>query len=368
MLMATEEQTMMREVAARIVRDAQAAGGEKRDISAPVWEALVESGWIALCLSEEDGGLGGGPIERSILAEELGRGLMLGCYLINTALPALLISAAPAGALRTTLLEQLLAGARDLAFADAEPLSRGADGAVALAARKDGKDFVLEGAKTDVWLGDDTSKLLVSAALSSGELLLAVVPLDAAGLELRAFDTIDRGRAAELKFGGVRVAAADLLFAPSAEVRLARQRAWDDTLVAVASECCGIMKWLIPVTAEYLQTRKQFGRPLAKNQALRHRMADMALASMRAEALTQQVARQLQSLSDSDGKRMASAACSKALQGARFVAEQAVQLHGGMGVSEELPIGRYLRRVMAIEATFGSTGYHRARFEEASRS
>ena len=209
--------------------------------------------------------------------------------------------------------------------------------------------------------------VLVSAmaADAAGEELLFAVPLTTPGLVLRRFPTIDRGQAADCRLSGVAVPDATVLQPPSHQVRARREQAWELASVAALAECLGIMKALLPRTAEYLHARKQFNQPLAKFQVLRHRMADMALACRRAEVSLARAIARFKDAGPPERARLVAAACITGFEGARYVAEQSVQLHGGMGVSAELPVGGYLRRVIALQATFGFATHHRARFEAA---
>lgn len=365
MTMQDDELQMIRDAAARLVRDATAAGiRAQRDMDAGTWAGLVESGALALPVPEVAGGLGAGPAELCAIAEELGRGLQVGSFLLTQTLAGQLLAGAPPGERRDRLLESLLGGTRNIAVADIEPRGRGAGAEVQLAVRRKDGEWTLEGAKTSVWVAPDTDRLLVTAcAAESGAALLVELPLDSAGIARREFATIDGGRALGLHLQSVRVPGSNVLAGPAAGFAAVRARAWDLVLLGEAAECVGLMHALLQRTAEYLAARKQFGQPLSKLQVLRHRLADMALARFPAEGLVALAVQRFEVLTAQSRTRLAAAAIAKALQGARFVAEQSVQLHGGMGVSEEMPIGRYLRRVLALEATLGSADFHRSRYD-----
>jgi alkylation response protein AidB-like acyl-CoA dehydrogenase len=367
MLSPNDDQQIIRDSAARFVRNATA--GElprQRDASADIWASMANMGWLALALDEADGGLGGGAADVCALALELGRGLMVGSLGMGAILAGQLAAGAPAGEMRSRLLTELICGSRVLAVADAEPRSRGGWASVTLHARKSAGEWVLDGVKTNIWAPAETRSLLVSAAADHAGEMLAIVTLDSPGLAVREFPTIDAGRALECTFTSVRIPGSQVLAPPSVQVRKLREVAWDFTSVVMVAECVGMMKSLITRTAEHLQSRKQFGKALAQFQVLRHRMADMALVARRAEVLGDRVARQFATFDSQERSRLVAAACVKGLAGARFVAEQAIQLHGGMGMTAELPVGRYLRRSVALEATFGSPEHHRVRFQEIS--
>lgn len=362
----TEEQAMLRESAARLARDVTAKGlPTVRDLP-EAWASAAELGWLALPFAEDDGGLGGGAAELAALTEELGRSLLAGSYSVGTVLLGHLVSAAPAGALRSGLLEMLMGATGCVALADAEPGMRGGWGAVRTVAQRSGDGWVIDGEKANVWIGKAVETLVVSAvaegAVQAGEMLLAV-PADAGGLRLSEFPTVDGGRAVCCRLSTVSVPASAVLDPPAWEVRARREQAWDLAAVTAVAECVGIMKALLARTGEYLQARKQFNQPLAKFQVLRHRMADMALASRRAEMSLERAVGGFACAGDRERARLVAAACIAGFEGARHVAEQSIQLHGGMGVSKELPVGQYLRRVIALQATFGFAAHHRARFE-----
>jgi alkylation response protein AidB-like acyl-CoA dehydrogenase len=365
MLSPTEDQQLVRDSAARLVRDATARQWpHERDATGSVWSSITDLGWLALPFDEADGGLGGSIADVCALAVELGRGLMVGSYTINAVLAGRLVAGSPAGELRNSLLADILAGSRVVALADSEPRARGGFEAAKLQASATGGGWSLEGAKTNIWICPETRKLLVSADSGGEGELLALIGLDTPGLTLREFPTVDAGRALECRFTNVGIPASAVVAAPGAGVSEIRAAAWDYASVVMVAECVGMMKSLIERTAAHIQSRKQFGKPLAAFQVLRHRMADMALQARRAEVLADRVATQFASFGAPERSRLVAAACVKALGGLRFGAEQAIQLHGGMGMSAELPIGRYLRRSMALEATFGSPDHHRSRFQE----
>lgn len=360
----TDEQALIRDSAARLVREASAKGlPEARDPPPELWRAMVELGWCALPFQEADSGLGGTVADICVLVCELGRGLQVGEFTLGTILLGRLVAAAPESALRSGLLETLIGGARTLALADREPGSRGGCSDLRSRAKPVGGGWLLDGAKIAVWAPASLRTLLVSALGSDDREMLLAVELGAPGLAVREFDTVDCGRALECAFTSVRVPDSAVVAAGQSDVRTAREEAWDCASVVTGSECVGIMHALVERTVDYLRSRKQFGKPLAQLQVLRHRMADMALAARRAEVLVERTAQEFAALDRLQRVRMSCAASVQALAGARWVAEQSVQLHGGVGVCAELPIGKYLRRVLALEATFGSAEYHRARFQ-----
>ena len=359
MLALSEEQQLIRDSAARVVRANTVSGLPKqRDCAAPVWSSMVELGWVALAVSSQQGGMGGSALDLCALAAELGSALMVGSFAIECVLAGEILARASPSSVRDASVTELLAGNRTLAVA-------GASTAVPeLQARWDAGGWLLEGTARNVWVSGLTRELLVCADTGEGGDLLAVIPLRAPGVAISQFPTVDRGLAVDGSFAGVHVPAEALLADPGPQARAIRERAWDLATLVTVAECVGMMRSLLERTAEHLRTRKQFGKPLAQFQALRHRMADMVLAMRRAEVLAERVAREFANLAPAERTAAVAAAGVKGLAGLRFVAEQAIQLHGGMGISAELPIGNFVRRSIALEATFGCPDQHRIRFQE----
>jgi alkylation response protein AidB-like acyl-CoA dehydrogenase len=360
MLSPSEDQQLLRDSAARLVREAARWPSER------TWKAMTDLGWLALVLEEKDGGLGGSVADLCALTVELGRGLMVRSYTLGMILPAGLVSGAPRSELRGSLLGELVSGSGALAVADVHPALTGVAPSrlVAYEGPAPGS-WMLRGQVSSGGCAGETRKLLVCADGAGGE-LLAVADLGSAGLTAQARSTVDSWVGLDCVFADVVIPASAVLIAPAREVGEVRQRAWDRTSIVMVAECVGMMKALIERTAEHLRTRHQFGKPLVQFQVLRHRMADMALAARRAEVLADRVAGQFATFDAGERTRMVAAACVKGLAGLRFVAEQAIQLHGGMGISAELPVGSYLRRSIALEATFGSPEQHRIRFQESA--
>lgn len=352
--MDAEELTMIKDTAERFVAETNAlASTPARDLNDEDWAVVVESGWLALAVPESVGGLGGDLPALCVVAEALGRGLMGGAFLHTQIKAALWLAALPKTSQRDDLLEQVMSGDRSIVVADRRP-----DGSTVAV---DDVRVILNGVERAVWCSATPTVALVAA----GDVCV-VVPLDAPGVTMQRYATVDDGLACDLTFANVMLARDSLLSEADCTFGAVRAEVEERVLVALSAECVGAMRSALERTAEYLQNRKQFGQPLAKLQVLRHRLADMALARLRAEALVEFVAERFERLSTTERRVAVAAAASKALQGLRYVAESAVQLHGGMGVSEESPIGRYLRRSIALEATLGTPEYFRGRYGSAT--
>lgn len=331
-----------------------------------IWRALAdELGVIGACLPEAVGGDDGGPEELMVVTEALGHALVVEPFVDSVVLGARLLHATGA--------EPALAAARRIAAGEAvsalaalEDSSGGVLSRIATSADRDGDGWVINGTKAVVTSAPIADYLIVSAR-TAGEpddpagvslFLLELGDNAPAGLTSHPLRTIDDRVAADLVFTDVRVPA-DALIAESAIDLL--ERAWDEATAAVVSEAVGLMRKVFTDTVEYAKQRQQFGVPIGSFQALQHRMVDMHLE------LEQSVAAQyfaILSLDDAPAERAAAVSAAKATisRAARFIGQNAVQLHGGMGMTEELAIGHYFKRLTAVEYEFGTADAHLARF------
>jgi alkylation response protein AidB-like acyl-CoA dehydrogenase len=354
----TEEQQLLEDTVRRFVaRDCafekrrairDSAGGWSRD----TWQALADLGLLALNVPEEHGGLGAGPVDTMIAMNALGPGLLLEPYLASAVVATALLRECPAQA---GLLAQLAAGERIVVLAHEEP------NGVATRCRIEGTDFLLDGRKCVVAHAAAADFLIVSARLGD-DLALFLVPRDAPGLSLDSYPTLDGTRAAEVHLAGVRLPATARLAAGHA----ALERALDIGLAALCAEAVGIMKAALDATADYLRTRQQFGQPIGRFQALQHRAADMLLHYEQAKSMSYLAAMRCTSKDAAERRRALSAAKVLTGRAARFIGQQAVQLHGGMGMTDELVVSHWFKRLTAIEMLFGDSDTHLQTFIEAS--
>ena len=337
----TSEQTLLRESASRFLSET--------DLHGPaLWAAFAELGWLGLAIPETHGGLGLGPVEVAILAEELGRHRLAEPFVAETVLAAGLL--ADAGA-RQDLLPGIADGSVRLALAHLEPGARACLAHVATTATRANDAWALNGEKTAA-LGADSASFFLVTARTSGSvrdldgITLFLLPRTFDGLHLETHAAVDGSTIGVLRLADAVTPDALTLDAyPLLEAAIRR------ALAAWSAEAVGAMDALLRATIEYTSTRVQFGRPTAANQAVRHRLADMAVALEEARSLALRATLVLDD-------RAVTAARVKVGRAARFVAEQAVQLHGAMGVTEELSIGAYLRRLLALETLFGSPDEH----------
>jgi len=325
-----------------------------------LWKEMADMGWLALPLPESDGGLGQTLVDVGIVTEAMGRHRARSNYVAGVVLAGGLAAALGSDMQRAALLPGLADGSLRLALAHAEEGARYNLAHVAVAANKRGAAWVLDGRKIAVLGGDVADRFIVSARVSGtardpSGIALFVVARDAKGMAVDGHATVDGAGAARLTLSGVEVGADAIL---SDNALAAIEHAYDRATAAFCSELVGLMEAATKATIEYTKIRIQFGKPLAANQTLRHRMADMSIACEEARSMALRAALHAD---DEDARargRAIAGAWAKVSRAARFVAEQSIQLHGGMGVTNELEIGGYLKRVVALDAIIGGPDLH----------
>ncbi|MET4482124.1 acyl-CoA dehydrogenase family protein [Bradyrhizobium sp. F1.13.3] len=371
----TEEQELLRSSIQRLLRD-QYDFDERRKIvatdegwSRKHWSAFAELGLCAAPFQESSGGLGGGTLATMIVMQEFGRNLVVEPYFETVVLAGGLIEEAGSPEQRQALLPGIMDGSAIWTLAWAEGRSRYDFDNVATTARREGDHFVLSGTKAAVIGAPWADKLIVSAR-TSGEprdragVSLFVLDRHSPNLHLQSFKTIDGRRAAELTLMDVRVPASQMLGAEGEGVAVL-EACRDRAIAALCAEAIGAMSVLNSTTLEYSKVRKQFGAALGTFQVLQHRMVDMFIALEEAVSLTQHLNLSM-AAREPNGSKMAAGAKSKVGYAARFIAEQAVQLHGGMGMSDELDVGHYFKRISSINIQFGDPAYHLMRYAQQS--
>jgi alkylation response protein AidB-like acyl-CoA dehydrogenase len=371
----TEEQELLRGSVQRLLRDQYGFDARRRIVateegwSRKHWNAFAELGLCAAPFPESTGGLGGGPLATMIVMQEFGRNLVVEPFFETVVLAGGLIDDIGSHAQRDAFLPQLMAGETIWALAWAEGRSRYDFGNVTTSAKRHGDFYVLSGTKAAVVGAPWADKLIVSARTSGGQrdrngVSLFVVDRHSVNLHLQSFKTIDGRRAAEITLMDVQVPASQLL-GTEGEGVAALEACRDRAIGALCAEAVGAMSELNSVTLEYAKTRKQFGVALGTFQVLQHRMVDMFIALEESISLTQHLNLSL-AAGEPHGSKLASGTKSKVGEAARFVAEQAIQLHGGMGMSDELNVGHYFKRIAAINVQFGDPTYHLMRYAQAS--
>ena len=363
----SDEQRLLRESVDRFINETYDSDHRRRSADDPlgfspqIWKQFAELGWLALPIEEACGGLGAGAIETGILMEAFGRGLVAEPYLATVVIGAGLIVECGSDAQKQATLPKVADGSLLLAFAHSERAARFDLAYVETTAKKTPDGWRLDGHKTAVLDGSAANQIIVSARTASdddtrGKLCLFLVPAGTAGIALRDFPRLGGGRACNLDLRDLRLPA-DALLGDGSDALAKIECVVDRALAALGSEAVGIMQTMLDRTLEYTKVRQQFGRPLSANQVIRHRLADMAMQCDEARSIALRAAL----MADAEPvarSRAASGAKAKIGKCARFVAEQAVQLHGGMGVTEELDIGSYFKRLLAFDTLFGGSAHH----------
>ena len=364
----TDEQNALRDTLSRFIakdygfeqRRALAKSGE--GFSRDHWKQFADLGLLALPFHEDFGGMNGNAVDTLLVMEAFGRGLVLEPYLATVIVAGGLIRDAGSAAQKEDLLPSIAGGELMLALAHYERGARYEVSRVDTAAKADGSGWKLSGAKAVVLGGGAADKLIVSASSGKG-ISLFLVDAKASGVTVRSYMTQDGGRAAEVRLDNVSVGADALVGAQDAALP-AIERALDYGIAAMCAESVGIMAALDEATLEYLKTRKQFGQPIGRFQALQHRMVDMVIATEQARSMAMMAAVKADSSDAAERRRALSAAKAYIGQQARFVGQQAVQLHGGMGVVDELNVSHWFKRLTMINATFGDVDHHLGLFSD----
>jgi alkylation response protein AidB-like acyl-CoA dehydrogenase len=332
--------------------------------SRETWQSLAEMGLLAILVPSEQGGMGGGPVDAMVAMNEFGAGLLLEPYWSSAVLATTLLRKL-GGSSAAALLEGLATGARIAAVAHAEPGNRYDLDRFRAIARRTADGWALTGSKALVLGAPAADTLLVSArTIGEGPPSVFAVPSRSPGVRLREYPTIDGRGAADVTLEDARVSN-DALLGEEAAARDPLRDAHDLALAALCADALGAMKALVDATAKYLQTRKQFGQPIGAFQALQHRMADMLIHFEQAKSMAYLASMKCESSDVADRRKALSAAKVAVGQAARYIGQQAIQLHGGMGMADELDVGHYFRRLTAFELTLGDTDHHLERVAAA---
>lgn len=370
----SEEQQLLKDSVDRFVREEyeldkrRALADSDEGFSRAHWSMMAELGWLGAAMPEQFGGIGGGPVEIMVLMEGFGKGLVVGPYFPTAVLGGNLVLKAGSAARKQEMLPKLVAGDLMMAFAYAERQARYDLFDVEMTAAKDGGGFVLNGAKGVVGYAACADWIVVSARTAGGArdkdgITLFVVAKDAPGLARRDYPTVDGQRASELSFESVKVDADAVLGEVDGGLPLIEDVA-ERAIAALAAEAVGCMDVLLSSTNEYLKTREQFGRPIGKFQVLQHRMADMFIACEEARSMCYVATLRLADPDAAARARSVAAAKVQIGKSARYVGQQSVQLHGGMGMTDEMSIGHYFKRLTVIDTMFGDQNHHLKRFSE----
>lgn len=330
--------------------------------SEDIWCQLAEMGLFGLNVPEAHGGMGGGPVETMIVMEALGRALVIEPYLDTGVVAPRLLATYGSAAQQDRFLNKIALGSLRFALAVLEPQARYDLHDTRTRAQRTADGWRLDGAKSVVLHGDSADWFIVTARTRPGTtaaegLTLFLVNAKAPGVSVQGFPTIDGQRCAELSMNAVMVDDALVIGQVDQGLALA-EWALDQGLAALAAEAVGSMERLTELTCEYIATRKQFGVAIGSFQVLQHRVADMRIAVEQTRALALMAAAHVAGTDRAQRRRAASAAKAMAGRSGRYVGQQATQLHGGMGMTDEMACGHYFKRLTAIDMTWGNTEHH----------
>ena len=367
----TEEQSMLRDTVASYLADTydfdkrRAVVTKEPGWRPEVWKAFAEElGILGAPFAEELGGLGGGVTENMIVMEEFGKHLVVEPYLGTVVIGGGFLKHSGHAA-ASDLIGRIISGEVVMAFAYAEPQGRYNLADLKTTAKKDGSGWTLNGHKAVVIGAPWATHLIVTARTGGGQrdaqgVSVFLVEKSAAGVSTRDYPTVDGLRASEVTFENVSLPA-EALIGPEGQALPLVERVVEEAVVATCAEACGVLRKLHEGTVEYTKQRKQFGQPISSFQVLQHRMVDMFIQLEQSISMTYMATIKL----SDEAERAKAAAAAKVQIGkaCRFVGQNAIQLHGGMGMTDEMAIGHYFKRATMIESAFGSTDHFLTRYE-----
>lgn len=367
----TEEQQLLKDSIVQFVdKDYQFETRQKNlkselGYSSDFWKTFANLGWLGMPFSEKDGGFNGGPIDLMVIMESLGRGLVVEPYIPSIVLSGGLISKLGSEEQKSEYLPKLISGDMQMSVAFSEPQSRFDLNDVTTSAKKENDEFVLDGYKAVVMNGPSSDMIIVVARTSGSQLdrkglTLFLIDPESKGVSMRNYSTVDGSKASEVTLESVKVSSNNILgeeneaFGPLEEII-------DMATLAISAEAVGIMEKMNQITLEYTKTREQFGSTLSSFQALQHRMVDTFMAYEQTKSLLLMCAAKLSDKAE-DSKKAVSALKYQVGLASKHVGEESVQLHGGMGVTDETNIAHYFKRLTTIRAIFGNTDHHLKRY------
>ena len=371
----TEEQNMIRDSLSRLIREQYDFETRRSVVNSEsgwrpeMWAQFAELGLLAAPFSEEDGGLGGNAVDAMVVMEEFGRGLVVEPFVPSVVCGGGFLKHGGSAAQKEEFLSGIISGEMTFAFAYAEPQGRFNLADLTTTAKAKGSSYVLNGHKAVV-VGAPWATHLVVTARTSGDqrdgsgVSVFIVPKDAAGVTTRDYPTVDGFRASEVYFENVEVSGDNMIGSEGDALPLV-EKVVDEAIAATCSEACGAMEALHKTTVEYSKNRKQFGVPIGSFQVLQHAMVDMFVEHQQSLSMTLMVTLRLDE-DEITRKKAASAAKVQIGNSGRFVGQNAVQIHGGMGVTDELDVSHYFKRLTIIDNQFGNVDHHLARYTALS--
>ncbi|MGK0499547.1 MAG: alkylation response protein AidB-like acyl-CoA dehydrogenase [Oceanicoccus sp.] len=373
----SEEQSMLQDSVDKFVRDNCDVDRHRQLIksqqgfSAEFWQQFAELGWLSVPFSEEQGGFGGGAVDVMVMAEALGKGLLREPFLSTVVTGGGFLKHGGSLSQQQLHIGSIIDGSQHWAFAFAELTSAYDLTAVTTVAEEQAGGYLLSGSKLAVLNAQAADYLVVTARTSgqSGErqgVSLFIVDANQAGVSKQLFTAVDGSRAANISFDNVTLGADQLLGQLHHGIDVV-ERVIDESIIAMGAEAMGAMQALMDATVEYTRTREQFGQPLSKFQALQHRMADMYLKVEEMRSLLYNAAIQVD-----EGSEQASLACAalkvKTAEAGKYVSQQAIQLHGGIGMTDELIVGHHFKRLLLLAMLYGDEDYYLQRYHHLSQS
>jgi alkylation response protein AidB-like acyl-CoA dehydrogenase len=371
-----EEQQLLADSVVRFIAQDYSFEARKKIVASSqgysdeVWSTLAGIGLTGLPFSPDYGGFGGSAVDMFSLMEAMGEGLLVEPYLSTVGLGAQFVARGGNEEQKQRVLPAVVEGRLKMAFAQSEEGARFDLGHIATRAKKSGAGFVIDGVKRVVLHGPSADLLVVSARTSGSDsdrsgISLFLVDAKAAGVSMKACRTLDEMRATDIAFKGVAVGA-DALIGNDGEALALIEEVTDFATALVCAEAVGAMKYANDATLEYLKTRKQFGVAIGSFQALQHRMVDMVISYEQAKSMASLACARVDSEKNpAERKRLVSAAKIKVSEACRHISQESVQLHGGMGMSDELKVSHTFRRLTMIAQQFGDEDHHLERFAAA---
>jgi pimeloyl-CoA dehydrogenase small subunit len=371
----TDEQQLLEDTVRRFIAKDYGFESRRKVITTPlgwsekVWQQFAELGLLGIPFAEEFGGLDGSGVDCMVVMNAFGRGLVVEPYLATVVLGGTALAEGGTDEQKAEIIPGVIEGRIRLAFAHGEPQARYELSNVETTARRSGAGYVLNGAKSVVLHGDCAHKLAVSARTAGGArdeagISLFLIDAEAPGVVVRGYRTIDGLHAADIALTDVQVSAEAVVGNVGNALPLI-ELIVDRGIAALCAEAVGAMDGLNEATLEYLKTRQQFGVPIGRFQALQHRMAEMLINAEQAKSMSYLAAVKVDSTDTGERRHALSAAKAQIGRSGRYVGQQAVQLHGGMGVVDELIVSHYFKRITIIDQTLGDTDYHLGKVGDA---
>ena len=363
----TEEQQLVKDSVTRFVQENYelearlAISGANPGYSEDHWKTFADLGWLGLPFSEEDGGFGGTAIDTMLIFEEFGKGLVVEPYLASVVLGGGALRHGANPAQKGEIITGLAAGELKLALAYAEEQSRFDLHDVTTSARADGDNYIINGAKSMVLNAETADHIIVSARTSGGQvdksgISLFLIPRVTAGLKVEGFPTVDGLRAAEISFNDLSVGAESLIGTKGSGYETLNATI-NDGILAIAAEALGSMEVLYKDTVAYTQEREQFDHPMSDFQVVQHRLVEMFMEYEQCKSLLYRATLE-QAQNAPTAQRTIHALKHMVGKAGYFIGENAVQLHGGMGMTEELRVAHYFKRLLVIDSQFGNADHH----------